>query len=299
MPDSQPDLREDLPSRPSVPRRHSSKASEVSQSLSESSGSHRTAGYKPQRHVVWATHGRLGARNTSVGKNLNKLTKTAATAQDATQSSKTHNRSKSGDTSPPGSPRPAHAVKRNASAFVIPRNTSHSALKKNHSSGHLPQQGSSKNIMKSARVQTKRTRSSQSDQSQQSELPSPVAPDIPQHPMVRFDLGDDEPQAPGDDEWTEDSASQSPHTSRSHSAAHTRSNSVQVDGYVHIPLTPPQTPPSFSNVVLKKKKSVSFGTVSMFFIDTSTPPVNPGIPPKVLTASLMCWAVEKIFLPML
>lgn len=250
MPDSQPDLTEDEPRRPSVPRRHSSKTSEVSQSLSEGSASHRTGAHKPQRHVVGTTHGRLGARNTSFGKNLNKLTKAAAAAHDAAQTSKPQNRSKSGDASLPSSP---HAVKRNASTFVIPGNTSHSALKKNNSSGHLPRQGSSKNIMKSTRVQTKRTRSDQSDQSQQSQPTSPDEPEMPQHPMVRFDLGDDGPQAPGDDEWTEDSASQSPHTSRSQSALHTRSNSVQVDGYVNVALILPQTQPSFSNMVLKKK----------------------------------------------
>lgn len=274
MADSQPDLSGDEPRRPSLSRRHSSKTSEVSQSLSEGSGSQRTGPYKPQRHVVGAAHGRLGARNTSFGKNLNKLNKATAAAQDGTQAPKTHNRSKSGDTSLPGSPRPANAVKRNSSTFVIPRNSSHSALKKNYSSGHLPRHGPSKNIMKTARVQTKRTRSGQSDQSPQtqSQPASPDAPEPPQHPVVRFNLGDDELQAPGEDEWTEESASQSPLTSRTQSASHTRSNSVQIHGYVKFPLSPPQTPPCRSAGMLKPKKSVSFGAVSLLLISTATPP---------------------------
>ena len=232
MPDSQQpaDLSSDQSVRPSFARRHSSKTSEVSQSLSEGSSSHRTGAYKPQRHVVGATHGRLGARNTSIGKNLNKLTKAAA--QDAQQTPRTHTRSKSGESSLPGSPRPSHPVKRNSSAFVIPRTSSHTALKKNHSSGHLPRHGSSKNMNKTGRTPNKRSHSGRSDQSQQSPPASPDAPDVQQPPTVRFDLGDDEPQAPGEEEWTEDSASQSPHTSRSQSATHTRSNSMQVDGYV-------------------------------------------------------------------
>jgi len=273
MPDSeQPaDLSGDQSTRPSFSRRHSSKTSEVSQSLSEGSSSHKAGAYKPQRHVVGGTHGRLGARNTSIGKNLNKLPKVAA--QDG-QQTKPHTRSRSGDSSLPSSPRMTHTVKRNSSAFVIPRTSSHTALKKNHSSGHLPRQGSSKNIMKAARSSNKRTNSGRSDQTQQnqSQPPSPDVPDIPQQPMVRFDLGDDEPQAPGEEEWTEDSASQSPHTSRSQSASHTRSNSVQVDGYVQFPFTPPLSTCTASKKVLKKTKSVSFGKVSIFLFQKCTPP---------------------------
>lgn len=48
--------------------------------------------------------------------------------------------------------------------------------------------------------------------------------------MVRFDLGDEQVQPPGEDEWTEASASQSPRTSRSH----TRLNSITDDGYVNL-----------------------------------------------------------------
>jgi hypothetical protein len=48
--------------------------------------------------------------------------------------------------------------------------------------------------------------------------------------MVRFDLGDEQAQPPGEDEWTEASAEQSPHTSRSH----TRLNSITDDGYVKL-----------------------------------------------------------------
>jgi hypothetical protein len=211
--------------RPKVARQ-SSASSQVSQSPSEASTSHRQGIYKPQRHVVG--HGRpVGSRNTST-KNLTKLTKLhpANDGSTSTPATKHHTRTKSGDSlvnASFSSPRPT--VKRNASAFVISRTASHSALKKNHSSGHLPRHGATKNIMKSARHQphtmTKRTRSHRSDLSEQSE--SEQAP----HPTVRFALGDE--VGPGDeqddephegDEWTEESASASPHTTRSSTPAH-------------------------------------------------------------------------------
>jgi hypothetical protein len=219
--------------RPPVAR-HPSASSQISQSPSEPSTSHRQGAYKPQRHVVG--HGRLaGSRNTSV-KNLSKLTKLhpANDGSTGTPTTKHHTRTKSGDSlvnASSSSPRPT--VKRNASAFVVPRTASHSALKKNFSSGHLPRHGSSKNIMKSARSQapamTKRTRSHRSDRSEQSE------PDQAPHPTVRFALGDE--VGPGDeqgdethdgDEWTEESASASPHTTRSSTPA--RQSSVIAEG---------------------------------------------------------------------
>jgi hypothetical protein len=206
--------------RPALKNRHSSTGSAVSQSLSDTSSSHH-GHHKTQRHVVGGGHGRLGARNTSLGKNLNKL---HHHHHNATGSSKQHTRSTSGDLATSTSPgRPTHAVKRNASASVIPRNTSHSALKKNRSSGHLPRHGSSKNIMKQARHQAlpaKRTRSNRSEKSEKSETSvEPASPPEPTHPTVRFDLGHEE-HGEGEDAW--ESTSQSPNTTRTH----TRQSSV-------------------------------------------------------------------------
>jgi hypothetical protein len=68
----------------------------------------------------------------------------------------------------------------------------------------------------------KRTSSEKSQRSQK----SPIEPDGQQHPTVRFDLGTE--LVPGDDddnEWTEDSASISPETTRDH----TRQNSMILD----------------------------------------------------------------------
>lgn len=233
MANSHSDLSGSQPGRLSLSRRHSSKPPEASQSLSEGSGSNRTGAHRPQRHIVGGAHNRLGARNTSIGKNLNKLAKATAAAHDGAQASKNYTTSRFGDMSLPSSPRSAHAIKRHSSAFPMPRNTSHSALRKNQSSGHLPRHGSSKSITKTTRGHTRRNRSQQSDQSQHSQPPSSEPPETPQPPMVRFDLGDEETQARGEEEWTEASASQSPHTSRSHSASHTRVNSIADDGYVN------------------------------------------------------------------
>jgi hypothetical protein len=223
MANSHPGLSGSQLGRTSPQRRHSSKTSEQSQSLSESSASQRTSVHRPHRHVVGGGHGRLGARNTSIGKNLNKLTKITAAAHDGHQAPKNHPVPRFGDTSFPSSPRSANAVKRHSSAFPMPRNTSLSALKKNHSSGHLSRHGTSKNVSKTTRGHRRRAQSEQSDQSQQSRPPSP------EHTMVRFDLGDEQAQPPDEDEWTEASASQSPLASRSH----TRLNSISNDGYVN------------------------------------------------------------------
>jgi hypothetical protein len=218
--------------RPPVAR-HPSTSSQISQSPSEPSTSHRQGAYKPQRHVVG--HGRLaGSRNTSV-KNLSKLTKLhpANDGSTGTPTARHHTRTKSGDSpvnASSSSPRPT--VKRNASAFAVTRTASHSALKKTYSSGHLPRHGSSKNIMKSAKHQappmTKRTRSHRSDHSEQSEPEPP-------HPTVRFALGDEvgpgdeqEDEAHEGDEWTEESASASPHTTRSSTPA--RQSSITAEG---------------------------------------------------------------------
>jgi hypothetical protein len=228
MPSTSETLQQSQPRRPAPVARKSSTSSQISQSPSEASSSHRQGLYKPQRHVVG--HGRLGARNSS-SKNLAKLTKVAP-ANDATPTQKHHMRSKSGELLESASSSPRPHMKRNASAFVV-RNQSHSALKKNFSSGHLPRHASSKNTMKAARHPvplTKRTISNRSDHSEQSRDSEPPSP---AHPTVRFALGDGDEVGPtdehdGDGEWTEESASASPHTTRSSTPA--RSNSIISEG---------------------------------------------------------------------
>ncbi|TID20932.1 hypothetical protein E6O75_ATG05697 [Venturia nashicola] len=217
--------------RPALVQRHSSQSSQVShvsQSPSEASSSHRQGHYKPQRHVVG--HGRLGASRNSSSKNLAKLTKVTP-ANDATVNNhqRHHSRNKSGELLESASSSPRPHMKRNASAFVV-RNQTHSALKKNFSSGHLPRHASSKTVMKTARhppALNKRTVSNKSENSEQSRDSEPPSP----HPTVRFALGDgdevgptDEHDGDGEGEWTEESASASPHTTRSSTPA--RSNSI-------------------------------------------------------------------------
>lgn len=87
-------------------------------------------------------------------------------------------------------------------------------LRKNHSSGHLPRQGHVKHALKSTKSEAGPPKRSlgNPNRSQQSS-PEP-------HTAVHFDVGSDEEG--GDDGWTEESASQSPTTTRSN----TRSNSV-------------------------------------------------------------------------
>lgn len=151
-----------------------------------------------------------------MGKSLNKLNKaTAAHAKDNdTSSVRHHRRSLSGTTTPTESPRPS--VKRNASSMGIVRaNTSHTNMKRNHSSGHLSRQSSSKNMLKHTKSDVAPSkRSLLKPGKERSESP-------PDHPSVRFDIGDDEPE----DAWTEESTSQSPTTTRSN----TRQNSVILD----------------------------------------------------------------------
>jgi hypothetical protein len=178
----------------------------------------------------------LGGRTTSFNKNLYKLAAQshlhdAAPAQAATstQHSKPPYRRvvSSSLTSPTStSPRPTQAFRRNASAFAMSRAATHSALKKNHSSGHLPRHVPGKGAAKAgttrpAALPMKRTHSNKGQKS-----PKEPTHDA-QHPTVRFDLGSEVAPGDGDEdnEWTEDSTSISPVTTRDH----TRQNSVILD----------------------------------------------------------------------
>ncbi|KAF2194053.1 hypothetical protein K469DRAFT_709549 [Zopfia rhizophila CBS 207.26] len=203
------------PKRPAAMARQSSTSSHVSQSPSDTH--HKAAHHKaPKQHVVGQSRIQ---RNTSFGKNLNKLNKlNQAHGGDGNTGAKHHRRSHSGNSnsnSAPSSPR--LGFKRNASSGGIVRAPNHShthtTIRKNHSSGHLSRQGSSKNALKSSKSEIappKRSLAHPGKARQHS-------PDA--HPTVHFDIGNEEGP---DDAWTEESASQSPTTTRSN----TRSNSV-------------------------------------------------------------------------
>ncbi|KAF1813449.1 hypothetical protein P152DRAFT_457809 [Eremomyces bilateralis CBS 781.70] len=206
--------------RPALLRNPSS-SSYVSRSLSggeQSSTSHRQSHYKPQRHVV-------GKRNAST-KNLNGLKPVplhldgGADASSKSARLEVHHRSLSGNLvqTPQESPRAHHHVerlhihrpgmKRNASAHAV-------GMRKNHSTSHLPRHGSSKNIVKAA---------AKAGLAPVQKAKHHIPPTKQPHPTVRFDIGD-ELEREDDQEWTEDSNSQSPETTRDH----TRSNSVVLE----------------------------------------------------------------------
>jgi hypothetical protein len=212
------------PKRPPAMTRQSSTSSHLSQSPSD--GHPKTTSHQTKRqHLVGTARVQ---RNPSAGKNLNKLNKTAQTLAGDGNAAKHHRRAKSGDsTSAPSSPRPG--FKRNASSGGIvraaPHTHTHSALRKNHSSGHLARLGSSKNIAKSSKSEVVPAKKSQS------QAGKPLQSSVEDHPTVHFEVGDvdDEDDEEHEDGWTEESASQSPTTTRSNTRANTRSNSVVLD----------------------------------------------------------------------
>jgi len=205
------------PKRPTAMTRQSSSQSHISQSPSE--GHQRTAHHKTQRHHVV---GQRVQRNTSFGKNLNKLSKAEKQAQQAQQAVEStgrhHRRTQSGNSvSAPSSPRPG--FKRHASSGAIVRaNQAHvqANIRRNHSSGQLlPRQGHAKHAPKSSKHENGPSkRALATPKESRASSPEP-------HAAVHFEMPNDDEE--GDDGgWTEESASQSPTTTRSN----TRSNSV-------------------------------------------------------------------------
>lgn len=207
--------------------RTNSTTSQISQSPSESL--HHKAPKAPRQHVVGG--GRM-QRNTSTGKNLNKLTKlnqahahALAQAGADANTAKHHRRAHSGSNpvSAPSSPRPS--FKRHASSGAIVRAVNqghghgHANIRKNHSSGHLARQA--KPALKSSKSEMAAAKRSLVN-------PGKARPPSPEHPAVHFDVGDEEEDEEGqEDGWTEESASQSPNTTRSN----TRSNSIVLDSH--------------------------------------------------------------------
>ncbi|KAF9697822.1 hypothetical protein EKO04_004388 [Ascochyta lentis] len=217
------------PKRPAPMTRQSSSQSHISQSPSDKS--HHRPHKVTHRHVAG---GRM-QRTASTGKNLGKFAKATQTqtqaqaqAQAQTQTpagdeGRHHRRSQSGTSlSVPSSPRPG--FKRNASSGAIMRHlpqahphAAHTGLRKNHSSGHLV--GKAKGGKSSKDLALPRKLGNPT----RSRPPSPE-----ERSIVHFDVGNDgEHDQDEHDEggWTEESASQSPNTTRSN----TRSNSVAAE----------------------------------------------------------------------
>ncbi|CAI6331781.1 unnamed protein product [Periconia digitata] len=228
MPSSSVDS-QNQPKRPPMPR-HNSSTSHISQSPSETTP-HKTP-KAPRQHVVGG--GRM-QRNTSAGKNLNKLSKlTTPHAAAGDSSAKPHRRSHSGNsTSAPSSPGLRPGFKRNASSGGIMRVANqghghghgHPNIRKNHSSGHLARQA--KPALKSSKSEIAPPKRSLA-------YPGRVRSPSPEHPTVHFDVGDVEEN----DGWTEESASQSPNTTRSN----TRSNSMVMHSHQMTEDAPLQKP---------------------------------------------------------
>ncbi|KAH6629266.1 hypothetical protein C7974DRAFT_413077 [Boeremia exigua] len=210
------------PKRPAPMTRQSSSQSHISQSPSEK-GHHR-----PQQHKVTHRHvagGRM-QRTMSAGKNLGKFNK-AAQQQPPPQSQpqtpqaeegRHHRRSQSGASlSAPSSPRPG--FKRNASSGAIMRHNPQAhagGLRKNHSSGHLV--GKAKGGKSSKDLALMKAKLGNPARSRQ------ASPE--ERPIVHFDVGDEAGEEEEEEGgWTEESASQSPNTTRSN----TRSNSVAAE----------------------------------------------------------------------
>ncbi|KAI9733970.1 MAG: hypothetical protein M1834_002627 [Cirrosporium novae-zelandiae] len=150
----------------------------------------------PRAHVVG--HGRVPhSRNPSYGKNLSKLSKLTLAAADGAKANLIA-------TSPQSH---LHSVKRNSTSHVtLPRNGSHVSLKKNHSDVTLKRNPSAPRIPKSDKARNELRRG----------LTSPrKLIRTEDKNEIHFDMGSPEME----EEWTEESTSQSPATTRKSSAA--------------------------------------------------------------------------------
>lgn len=203
--------------RPSLASRYSSGSVSFARTqndeLSTSAQKHR-----PQRHVVG--QGRLGPRVPSYGKNVNKLQKLMQQRPLEVN----------------GSPKSSQ-IKRNSSELHRNQEWSSTNLRKNHSETSLKKNRSSGQLNKLARPTAAKASMKVSykrpNRPHRSSSTTIHVPQGPPNPTVRFALGheEEEEEEPGEEEdvdphedasWTNESASQSPCTSRSN----TRPNSV-------------------------------------------------------------------------
>ena len=215
--------------RPSLSERDSSNQSlsRPSPSADAHSTSHKGSAHKLHRaHVVG--HNRVAhARNPSYGKNLNKLTKLTGLhgGGEGTMVTRQHIRSKS--TTPSTSPQ-AQYVKRNSSHISLARTGSKVSVKKNSSVVSLKRNGSVKELEKTvnADVIPRVLR-----------LPSPQSKQGPRSSAVKFSVGSEGQ----DEEWTGDSTSQSPETTRHSSIAQGQDSRAGQQPPSPAPEEPPDT----------------------------------------------------------
>lgn len=178
----------------------------------------------------------MGSRNPSFHRSLSKIKITPYDRQhddDEPPTPKARQQSVASQSTlaPPSPARPN--MKRNNTSLHLPRNHSHSALKKNHSSGQLARLNSSKAVSHgrtTSQNQRPDLRRAHTQPYKRSKSPAPKAS------TVQFDVGDDDDedddggQMEGvDDQWTEESASASPNTTRDNTRSNTRQNSVVLD----------------------------------------------------------------------
>ncbi|CAD0083574.1 unnamed protein product [Aureobasidium vineae] len=227
------------PRRPPLGHRHSSTSSHVSQSPSDSTtkAHHKSAHHKPQRHVV-SHHNRMGSRNPSFHRSLSKIkiqqhdSRQHDDDEPPTPKAKQQASVASQSTLVPPSPARPN-MKRNNTSVHLPRNHSHAGLKKNLSSGQLSRLTAAKTTAHgrtTSQHQRPDIRRAHTQPYKRSKSPAPKAS------QVAFDVGDDddddddgEEMEGVDDQWTEESASASPNTTRDNTRNNTRQNSVVLD----------------------------------------------------------------------
>lgn len=220
----------DLPSTTPVKRpkadRNNSTSSITSQSAAEGHAhSHRPAIHKRQSHTVG--HGR--GRNASFGRTLSKININAANASHADDVNVPQSARNTATSASLMSPRHKSSMRRTQTSVALhQRSHSSTMLKKNHSSGQLHRPASAKHSVK--RPDFHRSKS----QPDKIKHKSPPLEPVDRPAAVRFDMGDDEDEDGEemegvDDGWTEESASQSPNTTRENTRNNTRQNSVVLD----------------------------------------------------------------------
>ena len=185
---------------------------------------------RPKQHKVGQGH--LHTRNPSYGKNLNKLTKVIGGEDSATIIRNAKSRAHEPSTSPS-----TQQMKRNSSNISLPRVGSKASIKRNTSNVSLKRNGSLTQVNRTGRPTTPLRRSESHGSSSKKSKPKGVA---------QF-LLDDEAQ---EDEWTEDSASQSPVVTRRNSISKTEppSQTPMAGPQSNLTMTqfldsPPESPP--------------------------------------------------------
>ncbi|MCJ1319919.1 hypothetical protein MMC15_005255 [Xylographa vitiligo] len=228
--------------RPAINGRTSS-----AQSLSRASPSsglpsdpHKAPAHKLHRAHT-STLGRLPhARNPSYGKNLNKLTKLNAT-HGGEEGGVSRNQSKQKLHSPSTSPS-TKDIRRNSSNVSLPRVASKTSVKRNSSNLSLKRNGSSATQLgKTGRPTTPLRNSHTKTKTKHNTLINSTG---------NFSVGSDEDQ---DEDWTEESNSQSPSTTRQSSeGARTRPGSPPREQLINqrqaaLPDSPPESPATVSS----------------------------------------------------